>query len=89
MSDAPPMLFAWDGEAMRPLRPKLADEHFVVGERYIVQEATVTRYVARSQSHRAMGKQVFQESKSAVLDVIAAMIEVTPRQLAREAGRAA
>lgn len=170
MSDTPPMLFDWTGDAMVPLRPKLADEHFVVGQRYtliehhqrsqashahyfacvseawknlpehlaerfptaehlrkyalikagysdstsivcaskaeaqrvaafvkpadefsivIVNEATVTRYVAKSQSHRAMGKQVFQESKSAVLDVIAAMIEVAPRQLAHEAGKAA
>lgn len=35
MSDAiPPMTFAWDGEAMRPLAPKLADKHYVVGENY-------------------------------------------------------
>lgn len=170
MTDAPPMIFQWDGEAMHPAHPKLADKHFVVGERYslvehhqrsqnshshffaavndgwqnlpehlverfpttehlrkyalikagysdsasivcaskaeaqrvaafvkpadefsivVVNEATVTRYTAKSQSMRAMGKQVFQESKTAVLDVIAAMIEVTPRQLTKEAGRAA
>lgn len=170
MSDAPPMTFEWDGETMRPLRPRLADEHFVIGQRYtlvehhqrsqashahffaavndgwqnlpehlterfptaehlrkyalikagyadsqsivcaskaeaqrvaafvrpadefsivVVNEATVTRYVAKSQSMRAMGKQVFQESKTAVLDVIAAMISVAPRELEREAGRAA
>lgn len=35
MSDAiPPMAFNWDGEAMRPLAPKLADKHYVVGENY-------------------------------------------------------
>jgi hypothetical protein len=164
------MLFQWDGEAMRPAHPNLADKHFVIGERYmlvehnqrsqnshnhffaavndgwqslpehlaerfptaehlrkyalikagysdstsivcaskaeaqrvaafvrpadefsivVVNEATATRYVAKSQSMRAMGKQVFQESKDAVLGVIAAMIEVTPRQLALNAGRAA
>jgi hypothetical protein len=32
---APPiMLFEWTGEAMAPLRPQLADKHFVVGQRY-------------------------------------------------------
>lgn len=170
MSEAPPMVFTWDGEHMVPLRPRLADEHFVIGQRYTltefhqrsaashnhyfaavhdgwqnlpehmadqfptpehlrkfalikagyadsqsvvcasraealrvaafvrgadefsvvtVSESTVTRWTAKSQSMRAMGKKVFQESKTAVLDVIAAMISVAPRQLAREAGRAA
>lgn len=170
MADTPPQPFEWDGNAMVPVRPRLADQHYVVHQRYmlveheprsqkshdhffacvseawknlpehlaerlptsehlrkyalikagysdstsivcaskaeaqrvaafvrpadefsivIVSEATVTRYDAKSQSHRAMGAKVFQESKSAVLDVIAAMIEVAPRQLAHEAGKAA
>ena len=29
-----PQVFQWDGEVMRPMRPKLADQSFVVGERY-------------------------------------------------------
>lgn len=54
-----------------------------------VNGATVTRYTAKSQSMRAMGKKVFQESKDAVLEVVAAMINVAPRELSAEAGRAA
>src|SRR5258708_5689576 len=29
-----PIAFEWDGEAMKPLQPKLADKEYVVGERY-------------------------------------------------------
>lgn len=34
MTDIAPMLFDWDGEAMVPRHPKLADKHYVVGESY-------------------------------------------------------
>lgn len=35
MSDAIPALaFVWEGDLMRPLAPKLADKHYVVGEKY-------------------------------------------------------
>lgn len=34
MSNAPPMYFDWDGEAMVPCKPKLADKYFVVGMKY-------------------------------------------------------
>lgn len=30
----PPLDFAWDGEAMHPRHPKLADRYFVVGQTY-------------------------------------------------------
>ena len=33
-SVTPPLLFAWDGEAMRPKVPRLADRYYVVGETY-------------------------------------------------------
>tara|TARA_R110000823_G_scaffold39872_1_gene106233 strand:- start:159 stop:671 length:513 start_codon:yes stop_codon:yes gene_type:complete len=170
MSAMPPINYTWDGEALRPLHPKLADKHLVIGERYTlvehqarsqsshnhyfaalnegwqnlpehlaerfataehlrafalikagyhdshsitcaskaealrvaafvrptdefsivtVNEATVTRYVAQSQSMRAMGKQKFQESKSAVLEIVSAMVGVQPEDLRREATRAA
>lgn len=49
----------------------------------------VTVYTAKSQSYRAMGKEDFQRSKEAVLDVLAGMVGVTPGALEREAGRAA
>lgn len=54
-----------------------------------VSESVVTVYTAKSQSMQAMGKQVFKESKQAVLDVIAAMIGVTPDTLSENVGRAA
>ena len=33
-----PTPFRWDGEAMIPLRPKLADELYVVGQTYALEE---------------------------------------------------
>lgn len=54
-----------------------------------VSEATVTVYTAQSQSMKAMGAKVFQESKTAVLEIVAAMVGVKPAELQREAGRAA
>lgn len=35
---APPLAFWWNGEAMLPRQPRLADKHFVVGERYTLVE---------------------------------------------------
>lgn len=55
----------------------------------IVRGATVQLYTAQSQSMRAMGKEAFQKSKQAVLDIVAPMIGVTPDTLHREAGKAA
>lgn len=46
---------------------------------------TVLVLTAKSQSVRAMGKAVFQESKDAVLNALADMIGVTPEALARAA----
>jgi hypothetical protein len=31
-----PIAFNWDGEAMTPVHPKLADKEYVVGERYML-----------------------------------------------------
>ena len=170
MSEAPPIPFRWDGEAMVALNGKRADEHFVIGEKYVlveqqdrsmnshrhyfaavreawqnmpehlaeqfptsehlrkyaliksgyydahsivcasktealrvaafikpmdefavvtVQRAQVTRYTAQSQSMRAMGKKVFQESKDKVLAVTADMLGVEPKSLAANAMEAA
>lgn len=49
----------------------------------------VYRYTAKSMSRRAMNKEEFQKYKSLVLDYLAKLIEVTPDELAREAGQAA
>ena len=51
----------------------------------IVREALVSVYTAQSQSMKAMGRKVCQESKQAVLDVVAGMIGVTADQLGRAA----
>jgi hypothetical protein len=34
MSNAPPLLCAWDGESFVPFQSRLADKHFTVGESY-------------------------------------------------------
>jgi hypothetical protein len=49
----------------------------------------VNHFTAKSQSRRAMGKAEFQDSKTRIMDFIAAMIGIEPATLAREAGRAA
>jgi hypothetical protein len=46
-----------------------------------VSEAVVRVYTAKSQSPRAMGRKVFQESKDAVLAILAGMIDVSREQL--------
>lgn len=170
MNTPPPIPFTWDGEAMIPKIPRLADRYYVVGEQYrlvpeeqrsrkthdhffasvheaflnlpehlaeqyptedklrkhclikagyadettfvcgskaeavrlqaflrpidecaiiVAREGTVRRYVAQSQSKRAMGAKVFQESKQKVLDILAEMIGVTPEALAANTQRAA
>lgn len=54
-----------------------------------VSEATVTVYTAKSQSVRAMGKDVFQKSKTAVLDYVASLVGVSAGDLQANAGQAA
>ena len=48
-SKTPPMTFQWDGEAMVPERPKLADRYFVVGEAYTFIEHE--QHSPRSRGH--------------------------------------
>ncbi len=45
-----------------------------------VKEATVTRYVAKSPSMKAMDKQEFQQSKVAVLDFLDDLIGCRPQE---------
>lgn len=47
----------------------------------IVRGPLVVMRRAKSQSRRAMGKQEFQDSKTAIIETISAMIGVTPGQL--------
>lgn len=54
----------------------------------IVLRANVVRvFRAESQSAQAMKKERFQESKNAVLDLVATMSRTTPAQLRKEAAR--
>jgi len=46
-----------------------------------VKKTIVTRYVAKSQSYKAMGKAEFAASKEKVLDVLAELIGVTSNEL--------
>ena len=55
----------------------------------VVKGNVVKRYTAKSQSVRAMDKAAFEASKRDVLDLVASMIGVDPRQLAAEASRTA
>lgn len=64
---------------------KPMDEFAVVA----VKEATVIVATAKSQSHRAMGKKDFGESKQAVLEIAAEMIGRSPEMLTQHARRAA
>lgn len=58
------------------------DEYAVV----TVRDTVVTVYTAQSQSMRAMNKERFQQSKTAVLDLLSGMIGVTREQLQNEGG---
>lgn len=64
---------------------KPMDEYAVVA----VSESVVKVFTAQSQSTRAMGPKVFQESKQKVLDIAADLVGVKPETLSSEAGRAA
>ncbi len=54
-----------------------------------VRECLVVRQTAKSQSRRAMGKSVFQDSKQAVLEFLASLIGVSVEQLAATSRTAA
>ena len=64
---------------------KPMDEYAIV----TVRDAVVTVWTAHSQSMRAMGKKVFQESKTAVLEYVAGLIGVSRDDLRENAGMAA
>lgn len=60
---------------------KPMDDYAVV----VVRDAVVTVWTAKSQSMKAMGRKAFQESKDAVLQIVAGMIGATPEQLGKAA----
>lgn len=55
------------------------------GVQVVVNGASITRLTPHSQSQKAMGAKVFQESKAAVLNVLADLLEVQPEALRRAA----
>lgn len=55
----------------------------------VVHEATVKVFTAKSQSKKAMGKEDFQRSKQAVLEIVSGLVGVSSAELSKEAGRAA
>lgn len=50
----------------------------------LVEGPIVVIREAKSQNHRSMGKREFQESKTAIMEIVANLIGVTPQQLDRE-----
>lgn len=75
----------WKAEARR-LAATIEDlDEFAI---VTVNGRTVTRYTAKSQSMQAMGGKEFQRSKTAVLEYVAGLLDVTPETLA-EQGQAA
>ena len=64
---------------------KPLDDYAVV----VPRGATVSVFTAKSQSMKAMGRKEFQDSKTAVLDLLSEMIGVERRSLDANAGRAA
>jgi hypothetical protein len=65
---------------MRPM-----DEYSIV----IARGSVVYRFVAKSQSRKAMGREEQRKSKQAILDFVAGLIGVAPEELERNGGRAA
>lgn len=55
------------------------------GVQVVVNGSTVTRLTPHSQSMKAMGAKVFQESKVAVLEIVADLLGVAPEELRRAA----
>ena len=54
-----------------------------------VRGRIIKKYIAKSQSTSAMDHDTFQKSKRDVLDMAATLIEVTPKQLEKNAGKSA
>jgi hypothetical protein len=55
----------------------------------VVRGRVILKYVAQSQSVVAMGRKEFQQSKWDVLNAAATLIDVTPKQLEKNAGKSA
>lgn len=85
-ADVMPIACASRAEALRAAAMARGLDEFAV---VAIVGATVQIYRAQSQSQRAMGKKAFQESKTRVLDIVAAMIGVDSATLTANTRRAA
>lgn len=61
----------------------------IPGTIIVVKGNIIKKYSAKSQSVKAMNKQEFQASKTAVLDTVAELLAITRQRLEKNAGRAA
>lgn len=70
----------------KAIAQKVANEMRPIDEFSIVdvRGTTVTRFVAKSQSVRAMGKDEFMRSKKAVLDFVASLIGTSAQELEKQ-----
>jgi len=50
------MAFVWNGEAMIPMRPKAADKEFVVGRRYLLEQASERSWISHQQQFAWIGE---------------------------------
>jgi hypothetical protein len=73
-------------EAMRLAAILRSDDEYCLVS---VEGSIVSRFRALSQSKRSMGAKQFQASKQSIIDFVASLLEIEPRDLEREAGRAA
>ena len=64
---------------------KPMDEYAIV----TIEGKMVSVYAAQSQSGKAMGRETFQASKQAVLDIVSEMVGISINELKSNAGRAA
>lgn len=53
---APPLAFRWTGEAFVPLRPKTADQHFVVGAVYVLEEVSERSWASHQHQFAFIGE---------------------------------
>lgn len=79
--DEQQIVFATENDALKAAGLVLARDDYCIAD---VSERTLTIWTAKSQSMRAMGKQVFQESKTKVLELAASLIGTTPEILATQ-----
>lgn len=72
--------FRWDGEAMRPMRPKLADETFVVGQMYWLEEEQ-RRSIASERHQFAWLNEAWKQLPESIADLYPSPTHLRKRAL--------